>query len=127
MVGLTVNVATLSNALAVALQYASAPHTHLSSQPLVPPRMLVLGCLIYSTGPLVPIACMYYSRFHMHWTVSVTLMCDPCMGSWILHCLALGIRSCHASQKQTNACEMGIIRGVKRFGGLQQGIVSLMI
>ena len=35
----TVNIATLSNALAVALQHASAPHTHLSSQPLVAPRM----------------------------------------------------------------------------------------
>ena len=30
-----------------------------------------------------------HSRFHMRWTVSVTLMRDPCMGSWILHCLIL--------------------------------------
>ena len=47
-----------------------------------------------------------YSRFHMRWTVSVTLMRDPCIGSWILHCLALGIRSCHASRKRSNACEI---------------------
>ena len=25
----------------------------------------------------------------------MTLMRDPCMGSWILHCLALGNHTCH--------------------------------
>ena len=31
-----------------------------------------------------------YSRFHMRWTLSVTLMHDPCMGSWILHLFSIG-------------------------------------
>ena len=39
------------------------------------------------TGP-IPV----YSRFHIHWIVSMTLMYDPCIGPWILHCLASGNR-----------------------------------
>ena len=40
-------------------------------------------------------------------TVSTTLICDPYMGSWILHCLALrNLTWGHASWKQSNACEI---------------------